>query len=60
MVLEKLGKHVGKCEHQPSLPLLRKINLRWYLDLKVKGKSIKLPKENKGVYFLNLGVGRNL
>ena len=56
MVLEKLGKCMKKREHLLFPHITCKSNLRWIIDLNIKVKTIKIPEENMGEYFCDLGV----
>lgn len=49
-----------RIEVHPSLIPLTKINLKWTKDLNVTPETIKLPDDNTGKKFLDIGLGKDI
>ena len=59
MVLDQLDIHTQNNESDPDLTLFTKINSIWIIDLNIKCKSVKLPKDNIGENFDDIGCSDN-
>lgn len=56
MELEQLNIYMkNKWAFDAYLPLRTKIKLRWIIDLKLNGKTLKFPEQSIGNYLHNCG-----
>lgn len=57
-MLGQLDNHMENNESDPYFISHTKINEKWIIDLKSKGKTINLLEQNTGKYLNDLGIGK--
>lgn len=57
-MLGQLDTHMENNESDPYFISHTKINEKWIIDLKSKGKTINLLEQNTGKYLNDLGIGK--